>query len=71
LLQNEKEIHFLFIGEGSGKAEAIAKVEELQLKNVTFETFVDRSELNTSLNASDVSVVAFKSGMAGKFLGTG
>jgi glycosyltransferase involved in cell wall biosynthesis len=35
------------------------------LSNVTFRTFVDRSELNTSLNASDVSVVAFKTGMGG------
>jgi colanic acid biosynthesis glycosyl transferase WcaI len=59
------DIHFLFIGEGSGKAEAVARSEALGLSNVTFRTFVDRSELNTSLNASDLSVVAFKSGMAG------
>jgi colanic acid biosynthesis glycosyl transferase WcaI len=65
LLKNELEIHFLFIGEGSGKAEAVERAETLGLKNITFRTFVDRSELNTSLNASDVSVVAFKKGMAG------
>ena len=65
LLKGEPDIHFLFIGEGSGKAEAVARAGELELKNVTFRTFVDRSELNTSLNASDVSVVAFKEGMAG------
>jgi colanic acid biosynthesis glycosyl transferase WcaI len=65
LLKNELDIHFLFIGEGSGKAEAVARSEALGLSNVTFRTFVDRSELNTSLNASDLSVVAFKSGMAG------
>ena len=65
LLKDEFDIHFLFIGEGSGKAEAEARAEALNLSNVTFRTFVDRSELNTSLNASDVSVVAFKKGMAG------
>lgn len=65
LLKEDSDIHFLFIGEGSGKAEAVARAEALSLSNVTFRTFVDRSELNTSLNASDVSVVAFKRGMAG------
>ena len=65
LLKEESDIHFLFIGEGSGKAEAVGRAEALGLSNVTFRTFVDRSELNTSLNASDVSVVAFKTGMAG------
>jgi len=65
LLKDESDIHFLFIGEGSGKAQAFERAETLGLCNVTFRTFVDRSELNTSLNASDVSVVAFKKGMAG------
>tara|TARA_B110000093_G_C12941899_1_gene398377 strand:- start:539 stop:1771 length:1233 start_codon:yes stop_codon:yes gene_type:complete len=65
LLKEESDIHFLFIGEGSGKAEAVERAETLGLKNITFRTFVDRSELNTSLNASDVSVVAFKKDMAG------
>lgn len=65
LLKEDSDIHFLFIGEGSGKAEAVARAEALSLSNVTFHTFVDRSELNTSLNASNVSVVAFKKGMAG------
>ncbi len=65
LLKEDSDIHFLFIGEGSGKAEAVARAEALSLSNVTFRTFVERSELNTSLNASNVSVVAFKKGMAG------
>lgn len=65
LLEDERDVHFLFIGEGSGKAEVVARAGELKLKNVTFCTFVDRAELNTSLNAADVSVLAFKKGMAG------
>lgn len=65
LLREDTQVHFLFIGEGGGKAAAVERAEALELPNVTFRTFVDRSELNTSLNASDVSVVAFKPGMAG------
>ncbi|MDB2310608.1 glycosyltransferase family 4 protein [Opitutales bacterium] len=65
LLEDERDVHFLFIGEGSGKAEVAARAGELELENVTFCTFVDRAELNTSLNAADVSVIAFKKGMAG------
>jgi glycosyltransferase involved in cell wall biosynthesis len=65
LLKENSDIHFLFIGEGSGKAQVVARAAELELKNVTFCTFVDRAELNTSLNAADVSVLAFKKGMAG------
>ena len=65
LLEDERDVHFLFIGEGSGKAEVVARASELELENVTFCTFVDRAELNTSLNAADVSVLAFKKGMAG------
>ena len=65
LLEDERDVHFLFIGEGSGKAEVVARAAELELENVTFCTFVDRAELNTSLNAADVSVLAFKKGMAG------
>jgi colanic acid biosynthesis glycosyl transferase WcaI len=65
LLKEDSDIHFLFIGEGSGKAEVVERAGELELENVTFCTFVDRAELNTSLNAADVSVLAFKKGMAG------
>jgi glycosyltransferase involved in cell wall biosynthesis len=65
ILKNQEGIHFLFIGEGGGKGGAISRAQELGLKNITFLTFVDRSELNSSLNASDISVVAFKKGMAG------
>ena len=65
LLEDERDVHFLFIGEGSGKAEVVARAAELELENVNFCTFVDRAELNTSLNAADVSVLAFKKGMAG------
>ena len=65
LLKEDSDIHFLFIGEGSGKAEVVERVGELELENVTFCTFVDRAELNISLNAADVSILAFKKGMAG------
>ena len=65
LLEEERDVHFLFIGEGSGKAEVVARAGKLELENVTFCTFVDRAELNSSLNAADVSVLAFKKGMAG------
>ena len=65
ILEDEKDIHFLLIGEGSGKAEVVSHAKILGLNNIIFLPFVDRAELNTSLNASDVSVVVFKKGMAG------
>lgn len=65
ILKDDADVHFLFIGDGSGKAAAVEYAEAQELTNVSFRSFVDRSELSTSLNASDVSVVAFKAGMAG------
>lgn len=65
MLEDERDIHFLLIGEGSGKAEVVSRAKILGLNNVIFLPYVDRAELNTSLNASDVSVVALKKGMAG------
>lgn len=65
LLQNERTIHFLFIGEGSSKAAAVRLAKSWNLQNVTFTGFVDRSELPTALTASHISVVAFKPGMTG------
>lgn len=65
LLREDEDIHFLFIGEGSGKAAAVKLADQLELKNVSFRSFVDRSALPTSLNASDISLLAFKPGMAG------
>ena len=65
LLSEDKDIHFLFIGNGSGKAAAVKLADQLELKNISFRSFVDRSVLPTSLNASDISLLAFKPGMAG------
>ena len=65
MLEDERDIHFLLIGEGSGKAEVVSRAKILGLNNIIFLPYVDRAELNTSLNASDVSVVVFKKGMAG------
>ena len=65
LLRDDKDIHFLFIGEGSGKAAAVKLANQLELKNISFRSFVGRSVLSTSLNASDISLLAFKPGMSG------
>ncbi|MGJ8667788.1 MAG: glycosyltransferase family 4 protein [Patiriisocius sp.] len=60
-----KDINFLFVGEGSGKAALERKAKELDLSNIMFNGFLDRSELADSLNSGDVGLISFNPGMEG------
>ena len=64
-LKDNKEIVFLFIGAGSGKKALIEYVKKNNLRNIIFEDYVAKSDLNQALNASDLFIISFKKGMAG------
>ncbi len=64
-LQNNAEIHFLFIGSGAKQASVKAMIERRRLANVTILPPQKRSDLSISLNACDVSIISFVPGMVG------
>lgn len=59
-LRNNKNIQFVFIGEGGKKPRLEAMVREKQLDNVLFLPYQDKSALPYSLTSSDVSVVSLE-----------
>lgn len=65
LLKEHSDIHFLLIGSGAKTTSFRKKVRELALKNVTVLPPLPRSQLKQSLNACDVAIVPFVSGIAG------
>jgi colanic acid biosynthesis glycosyl transferase WcaI len=58
-------IQFLFIGDGTGKRPLVKLAANRQANNMTFLDFVDRAELNDSLNAGDIGLISFIPGMEG------
>lgn len=64
-LQENKEIHFLFIGEGAVKQQMEDFVKREKLNNVTFLPYQDKSRLIYSLNVADVHLVANQLGIKG------
>lgn len=64
LLEGHSDIHFLLIGSGAKTTIFRKRVRELALKNVTVLPPLPRSQLRQSLNACDVAVVPFVSGIA-------
>ncbi|MCA9367245.1 glycosyltransferase family 4 protein [Candidatus Kaiserbacteria bacterium] len=59
------EIHFLFVGDGAGRGEIEKTAVDLQLTNVTFLPFQERSRVPEVLATADVSIVSLQSGMGG------
>jgi glycosyltransferase involved in cell wall biosynthesis len=57
LLRCEKDVHFLFVGEGAEKSKLIARARELALENVTFLPEQPRSRMPALLAACDVGLV--------------
>ena len=68
VLECEKDIVFLFIGDGTEKGELEKFVTDNDLKNVKFLPFQPRENILHSLNACDVSLVSIKRGMEGKLV---
>jgi len=64
-LRHREDIHFLMIGSGAKKAWLKKSVQERKLTNVSIVSPCPRSELCDFLNACDVSIIPFVSGMAG------
>lgn len=65
ILEQHRDIHFLFIGSGAKESWLRKKVSGLGLKNITILSPQPRSELITLLNACDLAIISFVRGMAG------
>jgi len=65
LLRREPDIHFLFIGSGAKREWLVRTVRERGLDNVTVLPYQPRENLEVSLNACDLAVVAFVRQMVG------
>ncbi|MCC7202785.1 MAG: glycosyltransferase family 4 protein [Nitrospirae bacterium] len=68
VLESEKDIVFLLIGDGTERMRLEKFVSDNNLKNVMFLPFQPRENILHSLNACDVSLVSIKRGMEGKLV---
>jgi len=59
LLRNEPNIHFELIGNGPGKAAAMALARQYNLTNITFEDWMDQEALVERVARADVILGAF------------
>ena len=60
LLQEQKEVHFIFVGDGSEKAELVAEAKRRELANVTFFNALPHEKLPLALAAADMCVVPMR-----------
>jgi glycosyltransferase involved in cell wall biosynthesis len=60
LLKNNKQIHFLFVGDGAEKARLVELAARLGLANVTFHVQVGRYEISSYYAACDVCLVPLR-----------
>jgi len=56
----DKNIHFLFVGDGAKKAEVVQLAKELNLKNVTFLEPISKDEVPRYLSICDISLAPLK-----------
>ena len=56
-LQKEKDVHFLFVGEGAVKSKLIELTEKKQLQNVTFMSGQLREKVSNFYHLADVCLV--------------
>lgn len=62
-LKDEKEIKFIFIGEGGKRKKLMRLVAEKRTDNVVFLPYQDRDRLPYSLTCGDISVVSLEKGL--------
>jgi glycosyltransferase involved in cell wall biosynthesis len=60
LLANDKQIHFVFLGDGKEKPALQARAAQMRLSNVTFLPSVPKSEIPAALAAADVCIAILK-----------
>lgn len=65
ILRNNKDILFLFIGNGGKKEKLIKMVEEKGLDNVKFLPYQPKANIPYSLTSADVSLVTLEKGVEG------
>ncbi|OHD13756.1 MAG: hypothetical protein A2086_13495 [Spirochaetes bacterium GWD1_27_9] len=58
ILKEHEDIVFQIIGDGGKKNDLINLVEEKKLDNVKFFDYVDKEELNKSLNCADIAIIS-------------
>jgi colanic acid biosynthesis glycosyl transferase WcaI len=64
-LMHADKYHFLFIGWGAKRRWLEKEVSVHELTNVTLSAYVPREQLSTSLNACDIGLISFVTGMSG------
>jgi glycosyltransferase involved in cell wall biosynthesis len=64
-LQDEPEIHFLFLGKGMRRGGAERLAQRLGVRNITWLDFVPRGELPQTLSGCDVALVSLRAGLEG------
>lgn len=57
-LRAEKDIHFLFVGDGMAKQSLVNYASEHKLENVSFEPFVPKDEYPLLVKDSDVGIIS-------------
>jgi colanic acid biosynthesis glycosyl transferase WcaI len=63
-LRHRPDIRFLIVGEGTAKAELVARARDMALQNVTFLTTQPREKVPEVLGAADVHLVTLKRWMS-------
>jgi putative colanic acid biosynthesis glycosyltransferase WcaI len=63
LLQEQKDIEFVIVGDGSGRECLMEQAAELNLTNIQFLPFQPRSRLPEVLATADISLVTLQKGM--------
>jgi colanic acid biosynthesis glycosyl transferase WcaI len=65
ILEDDPSIHFLFIGDGARRAEAVALAEELKVSNLTWHEFVPLEQVQESLSSCHISLISLRAGFEG------
>lgn len=59
-LTNDVSIRFVFVGDGSGRLELVAKAHQMKLENVVFIPYQPRERLPEVLASADISLVVLR-----------